>query len=258
MAPSFFKRLGVVAGFIVMLVITALIGLVAWWSWQQYVDQQTYDRISTEGQRVTVRADQVSRAYQSWKDQFTNVAYITFTFQNKPYTLRYHQDTTWLNTGDRVELFYHTGLGAFRQPRSFSAFKDYSNQSRLIRFTIINRWNDGSKWLLACIVLSGVFTLLLTGLLATLTGLSWLRLPGSLIFIALLLTGVGYLTYNTWQYYRYHSRLKTGSREETVAVLSTSRRSVSKRSNWFFTYEATVLYDKKKRPSPLKKKNMRY
>jgi hypothetical protein len=251
MVASFIKRLGAVAGFIVMLVITTVIGLLAWWSWQQYVDQQTYDRISTEGQRVTIRADQVSREYQSWKDQFVNVVYLTFTYQNKPHTLRYHQDTTWLKEGDRVELFYHAGLDAFRQPRTFSAFKDNSNQSRLIGFTIINGWNDGRKWLLACIVLLGVFTLLLTGLLATLTGLSALRTLGSFVFIAMLLTGVAYLTYNTWQYYRYHARLKAGSREETVQVLSTYRRSTSRRSNWFYTYEATVLHDKKERIIPI-------
>lgn len=248
MVQSFFKRLGAVAGFITMLVITGIIGLLAWMARQQYLEQQQYDLISTEGQRVTVRADQVDRKYQSWKDQFGNIAYLSFTYQNKPYTLRYKQDTGWLSSGDRVELFYHAGTDAFRQPRSYSAFKDNSHQSRLMKFTIISFWNDGRKWLVAWICLTAVFALLLAGLLATLTGLPAIQTAGRFIFIAMLLAGVAYLTYNTWRYYGYYNQLKSGAREETVQVLSTYRRNTSRQSTWHhYTYEATVQYGKQER-----------
>lgn len=239
------------AAFIVMLVITAIIGLFAWMCREQYLDQQQYDLISTEGQRVTVRTDQVSREYQSWKDQFANIAYLSFTYNNKPYTLRYKQDTSWLSSGDRVELFYHQGTDAFRQPRTYSAFKENSNQSKLVKFTIMSFWNDGRKWLAAFVILSSIFVLLLSGLLATLTGLTLLRTAGKFVFIAMLLAGVAYLTWNTWQYYRYYNQLKAGAQEETVQVLSTWRRNTSRRNNWFYTYEATVQHGKQERLIPI-------
>lgn len=251
MLQSLLKGIGTVAGFIFLLLLTAIIGLLAWGSRLQYIEQQQYDQISTEGQRVTVRAEQVSRESRSWKDQFGNVAYLTFTWQHKPYTLRYKQDTTWLSEGDRVELFYHAGTDAFRQPRAHSSFKENSNQSRLIGFSIVSMWNDGRKWLAAWIGLTCVFVLLLSGLLATLTGLSVIRTAGRFVFIGMLLAGVVYITYNTWQYYRYYNQLKSGSREETVQVLSTYRRSTSRRSNWFYTYEATVQHGKQERVIPI-------
>lgn len=257
MVRSFLKRLGAVAGFIVMLIITAIIGLLAWQCREQYLNQQQYELISTEGQRVTVRTDDVSREYRSWKDPFGNIAYLRFTYNNKPYTLRYQQDTSWLSSGDRIVLFYHPGTDVFRQPRTYSAFKDNSNQSKLVKFTIISFWNDGRKWLVACVLLSSIFVLLLSGLLATLTGSTIVRTAGRLVFIALLLAGVAYLTYNTWQYYRYYNQLKSGAHEETVQVLSTYRRNTSRRSNWFYTYEATVQHGKQERVIPIEEEEYR-
>lgn len=252
MAPtSITKRIGTVAGFITLLVITAVIGLLAWLARQQYLGQRQYEQISTEGQKVTVRADQVDRTSRSWKDQFVNTVYLTFTYQHKPYTLRYQQDTGWLNTGDRVDLFYHPGLDAFRQPRLHSYFKSNLHHSRLIGFAISAQWTDGRKWQVLWIALASVFALLLCSLLARLTGLQAIRTLGRLLFIGLLLTGVVYLTYNTWQYYRYYNQLRSGAREETVQVLSTNSRSVSKRSNWFYTYEATVQQGKQEKLIPI-------
>lgn len=257
MVQAFLKRLGTVAAFIVMLVVAAIIGLFAWMCREQYLEQQQYDLISTEGQRVTIRTDQVNRDYQSWKDQFANVVYLSFTYNNKSYTLRYKQDSTWLSAGDRVELFYHAGTDAFRQPRTYSAFRENSNQSRLVKFTVISFWNDGRKWLAACVILSSLFVLLLSGLLATITGLTILRTAGKFVFIAILLAGVAYLTYNTWQYYRYYNQLKAGAHEETVQVLSTNRRSSSRRTQWFYTYEATVQHGKQERVIPIEAEEYR-
>ncbi|AXY72613.1 hypothetical protein D3H65_00885 [Paraflavitalea soli] len=249
--------MGSVAGFIVMLVITVIIGLLAWLAREQWLDQQQYELISKEGRLVTIRTDDVNREYRSWKDQFAQIAYLSFTYNNKPYTLRYKQDTGWLTTGDRVALFYHPGTDVFRQPRSYNAFSNNSNQSRLVKFSIISFWNDGRKWLLACIVLTSLFLLLLSGLLATLTGWTIARTAGRFVFMALLLAGVAYLTWNTWQYYRYYNQLKAGAREETVQVLSTYRRSTSKRSNWFYTYEATVQHGKQERVIPIEEEEYR-
>ncbi len=174
-----------------------------------------------------------------------------FTYNNKPYTLRYQQDTSWLSSGDRIVLLYHPGTDVFRQPRTYSAFKDNNNQSKLMKFTIISfGMMEGNGWWLVC---SSVpfFVLLLSGLLATLTGSTIVRTAGRIVFIALLLAGVAYLTYNTWQYYRYYNQLKSGAHEETVQVLSTWRRNTSRRSNWFYAYEATVQHGKQERVIPI-------
>ena len=102
-------------------------------------------------------------------------------------------------------------------------------------------WNDERKWLIGSLVLAAVFLMLASTLLARLTGLQRLRLIGQLVFLGLLLMGVAYFTYNTWQHYQYHGQLKQEGHEETVQVQATSRRALSKRSSWFYTYEATVV-----------------
>lgn len=247
MQRSFAQRLGNLAGFITLLILTALTGWLTWLSWHQYRDEHRYGQISSEGQHVSVRISAIDRSSRSWTDQFTNTVYLSFHHQHKTYRLRYHQDSGWLNSGDQVDLLYHAGFDEFRQPRSHSFFRSNLQQSRLVGFTIVSSWNDERKWLIGCIILAAVFLMLASTLLARLTGIQRLRFIGQLAFIGLLLTGVAYFTYNTWQYYQYHSQLKRGGHEETVQVQATSRKALSKRSSWFYTYEATVVHNKEER-----------
>lgn len=251
MLKSLAQGFGKAAGFVLYLAFTALTGWLAWVAYQQYLDEHLYRQISTEGKRVSVKTDAVDRAYRSWKDQFVNVVYIAFTYQQKPYTLRYRQDTGWLNTGDRVDLFYHAGLDVFRQPKTHAFFRENGTRSHLIGYTIVSMWNDERKWLVGTIGLTAIFFMLLSGVLATLTGIQGIRAIGRLLFTCMLLTGVGYLTYNTWRYYRYHSQVKSGGREETVQVLGTNSRAASHRNTWFYTYEATVQHGRQERLIPI-------
>ena len=251
MLKPFAQRLGTAVGFIGQLVMTILVGWLAWFCYGQYTEEHRYGQISTEGQRLTVRIDQVDRNSQRWMDQLTNAVYITFTHGHKPYQLRYKQDSGWLSSGDRIELFYHAGLDEFRQPRAHAFFRNNPNHSRLIGFTIVNQWNDERKWLMATLLLGCICVMLACAVLATLTGMRALRSLGSFVFIGMLLTGVAYFTYNTYRYYQYHNELQKGGHEETVQVLTTSRRAVSKRSSWFYTYEATVVQEKQERLIPI-------
>lgn len=251
MAPTITNRIGAFAGTIGLLLITLAIGWLAWMARQQYLDQQQYDLVSTQGQLVTVKLEAVDRSSRNWKDQLTNAVYLQFAYQQKPYTLRYKQDSSWLTAGHRIELYYHAGLDAFRQPRLHSFFKTQPHQSRLIGFTITGQWTDTRKWLVLWVGLTTVFTLLAAGLLATITGIALFRTLGRLLFTGMLLTGVAYLTYNTIQYHRYYNRLRTGAREETVQVLGTNRRAISRRSNWFYTHEAMVQQGKQEKLIPI-------
>jgi hypothetical protein len=251
MLKSLLQRIGAVVGFIFMLVITAVIGLMAWAFRQEYLEQQLYQRISTEGQRVTIQVDQASRDNKSWLDQFGNGVYIDFTYQHQPYTIRYKQDGGWINKGDTIGLFYHSGMHAFRQPHTHGSFKENKGRSRLLGFSYMNMWDEERKWLVLWLGMTALFALLLSGILATITRLQVLRTAGRYIFISMLLLGAVYCAYNTWQYYRYYNRLKSGSQEETMTVVSTSKHNVTRRTNFLYTYEASVLQGGREKEIPI-------
>ncbi|WP_276483911.1 hypothetical protein [Paraflavitalea pollutisoli] len=251
MQQSFAQRLGSVARFIGSLLLTVVAGGLAWFFYQQHLDQQQYNQVIREGTRVVVTTTDVNRASRTRTDAFMNVAYISFDYQQKAYTIRYHQDSSWLSTGDRVTLYYHPGLDRFRQPRGYGAFSSKNRQSKLIGYTFLHGWNAERKWLVATLALTAIFVILACGLLAMISGLSIFRLVGRIIFIGLLLTGVAYLSYNSWRYYQYYHQVKSGGKEATVQVLSTSRHAVSRRSSWWYTYEATVLHNKQERVIPI-------
>lgn len=251
MQPSFAQQLGSIARFIGSLVLTAIVGLLAWFFYQQHLDQQQYKRIVATGHPVTVTITEASLDQRTWTDAFLNVAYLSFRYQQKDYTIRYKQDSIWLSPGDRIALYYSAAADAFRQPKAYATVPDNRRQSRLIGYTFLNSWNTDRKWGLATIALVALFVMLLCGLLATITHLEFLRTAGRLIFLALLLAGAAYLIYNTWRYYQYFNQVKKGALEETVRVVSTGRHAVSRRSSWWYTYEATILHHQQERVIPI-------
>lgn len=229
-------------GLVTMLLFAAITGILAWGSWQLYQNEKQLQQFKTAGQPVSVLVTSTDRQNRAWYDQFSNNVYITFNFNNRSYTARYTQDSGWINMGDRVTLLYHPALDAFRQSNKQIHFNKPTSHSRLISFSFTGRWSDGQKWLILSLALFTVFILVVTGMITSVINIPLLQGFGRFIVAGLVVTGALYFTYNGWQYYQYYKKIKNNSREETVTVLGTDSHARSKRSNWFYYYDATVQF----------------
>jgi hypothetical protein len=64
-----------------------------------------------------------------------------------------------------------------------------------------------------------------------------------------------YFTYNSWQYYNYYQKIKDNSSKLTTRVLSTDHHARSKRSNWWYTYDARVQFGNEQKMIPLEEED---
>lgn len=240
---------------IMMLIFAAVMGVLALGSWQLYKNEKELQQFITEGHPVKVQVTATDRQNQAWYDQFSNNVYITFNYNNRLYTIRYVQDSGWVNAGDRVTLLYHPAADAFRQLNRQIHFNKPTINSRLISFSFIGRWNEGQKWLLLTLILATVFALVSIGIISSFVQTPLLQGLGRLIITGLVVCGALYFTYNAWKYNQYYNKVKNNSQQETVTVLGTNSHARSKRNSWFYDYSATVQFGNEHKTIPIEEED---
>jgi len=240
---------------VMMLLFAAILGVLAWGSWELYKNEKELQQFIKEGRPVKVQVTATDRQNRAWYDQFANAVYITFNYNNRPYTARYLQDSGWVNEGDRVSLLYHPAFDGFRQPNKQIHFNKPTNHSRLIQFSFTGRWGDGQKWQFLSLALITVFVLVVLGIITTIIKAPVLHGLGRIMISGIVVCGALYFTYNGWQYYQYYQKIKNNSEQETVTVLGTASHARSKRNNWFYRYDATVQHGNEQRVIPIEEED---
>jgi uncharacterized protein YxeA len=240
---------------VMMLIFGIIIGLFAWGSWQLHENEKLSQQYIVEGQPVVVKITAADRQNRTWYDWLGNPVYITFKYHNHSYTTRYQPDSGSVNEGDRLALLYHAQLDAFRQPGKRIHFTRQNDRSRLIQFSITNMWSDERKWFMLSLAFSTVFFFILLGILNSIIQAPLLQHLGRFIILGLVLCGTLYFTYNSWQYYNYYQKIKDNSSKLTTRVLSTDHHARSKRSNWWYRYDAQVQYGNEQKMIPIEKED---
>lgn len=248
---TFIKFITAFARLVTTLLLTLLVGIAAWGSWQLHKNEKLSQQFAREGQLVAVQVKATYRGNRSWYDQFTSHVYITFKHLGRSYSTRFAQDSGWVNEGDKVALLYHPGMDTFRQPGNRIHFtSQFKDRSRLIDFTIASMWGDERKWQVLGLAFSALFIMLLFGMLTSFIRLPWLQWIGPLIVVVLVFAGTLYFTFNTLEYFNYYQKMKSG-RQISVRLLSTEYNARSRRSNGWYTYRATVQFGNGQRIIPI-------
>jgi hypothetical protein len=240
---------------IMMLVFAVVSGVLASGSWKLYKNEKELQQFMQEGRPVKVQVTATDRQNRTWYDQFSNMVYITFNYNNRLYTTRYVQDSGWVNAGDKVSLLYHAGEDGFRQLNRQMHFNKPTINSRLISFSFMGRWNEGQKWLLLTLMLATVFALVTIGIISSIVTIPLSGVIGRFIITGLVVCGALYFTYNAWQYNQYYNKIKNNSQQETVTVLGTNSHARSKRNSWFYDYDATVQFGNEQKTIPIEEED---
>src|SRR5882672_8374247 len=98
-----------------LLILVVFLGLFTRELWRIYFEQQRTERVAKDGVRIEVRVDHVSAARKSWRDLLSNSKYVDFRYGGKPYTLRYSQDSLFLEDGMLIPVYYSQSADAFVQ-----------------------------------------------------------------------------------------------------------------------------------------------
>lgn len=255
MVKGFFSSVRSFFRLIMMLVFAAVMGVLAWGSWQLYKNEKELQQFIKEGHPVKVQVTATDRQNQSWYDHFFNKVYITFNYNNRLYTTRYLQDSGWVYVGDKVTLLYHPEEDGFRQLNRQMHFNKPTTSSRLISFSFMGRWNEGQKWLLLTLLFATVFALVSLGIITSFIQIPLLQGLSRLIVTGLVICGALYFTYNAWQYNQYYNNIKNNSLQETVTVLGTNYHARSKKNNWFYHYDATVQFGNEQKTIPIEEED---
>jgi hypothetical protein len=241
---------------VMSLILVILLGCLARGSWRLYQNEKELQQFIKEGRPVNVQVTATDRQNHTWYDQFFNKVYVTFSYNNQPYTVRYLQDSGWVNTGDRLTLLYHPRYNNFRQAGKQVSFKTRDYRSRLLEFSFISMWSDERKWLLLTLLLATAATLTGIGLINSFVQVPVLPLAGRFIVTAAVVTFAVYFTYNSWQYHRYFTKIKNEGQPAAVTVISTGyERHSKRRKSWWVTYDARVQFGKEQKVIPIEEED---
>lgn len=249
------NTLGRVYSFLISLIFTAVLCLVTYGFWEYYRDVRLENQFAQEGRLVAVTVDQAAQKQRSWRDALSHSTYLTFRYNEKEYTTRYVMDSSYVGSGDRVELLYHPAYDAFRQARNEVHFDRSTQKSRLVNWTTIRSFTDENKLLLLCILLTTASFFLVTGVLATIMPVGFLQAIARLVFTVEVVIATIFLTYDTYQYFQYYQHLKANGHAVAVRVLDTHRRVVGNNTEstaWkLYNYDATIHYQRQERVIPI-------
>ncbi|MFD1144170.1 hypothetical protein ACFQ4C_23800 [Larkinella insperata] len=254
MLQDLFHFLGRLYSRLVSVILIALLAGATWLLAYFYQEEKLQNLFLKEGQFVQVQVADVDLAQRSWRDAFSNTSYITFPYQQKTYQTRYVMDSVWVGAGDRVQLLYHPGRDAFRQPHGER--KPDRTVSRLVRWSLVNDFSTEYKLLGGVLVLATFLFFLASGLVVSLfPGLTFLRTIARLVLVVVLGAVAVFFTYDAIAYHRYYQRIKTNGRPLEVTVLETDRQRIG-RSNRrsvlkSYRYNATCRFEKGKRTIPI-------
>lgn len=255
MIQQLVNTLGRIYSFVASLVVALVLSLATYGFWVYYQDVRLQNQFAQAGQPVTVTVDRATQQQQSWRDALSRSTYLSFRYRGKAYTTRYVMDSSYVGSGDRVQLLYHPAYDAFRQARNEIHFDRSTRKSRLISWTTIRSFTDENKLLLLCIVLATASFFLLTGVLATIMPLRFLQNIVRLVLTVELIIATIFLTYDTYQYFQYYQHLKANGHEVAVRVLDTHRdlrgNNTSSRAWKTYDYTATIHYQQQERIIPI-------
>ncbi|UOQ54336.1 hypothetical protein [Hymenobacter cellulosivorans] len=250
MLQNLFRWLGRLYSLLWTFIFVALLSVAAVLTWHFYQQEHLESQLRAGGQPVTVRVQQADRAPRAVWDGLGNFVYLGFTYHNQPYETRFVNDTLWLSEGDQVTLLYQPQLDVFGQVPSQQVSRPDRVVSRLIRWSAVPDFTKETKALaLFGLVMVGLF-FVGSGLLASLTGLTFIRTLARGVLVICLGAGALFFTYNTAQYYRYAAQLKATGQPLEVAVLDARQVSHGKRTNWY-TYEASFRFKGQERVIPI-------
>ena len=245
MFHKLFRLLSNLYGMLWMLIVSALLGAAAVLVWHFYQEERLQNQLVSDGDQVTVRVERTDRQPRGVLDALSSFVYVGFSYHNKPYETRCVNDTSWLSPGDRVALLYHPQLDVFRQPRARAA-TETRVVSRLVKWTVISELNSEKKALGLFIMIVVALFFTSSGLLVSLTGLTFIQtIARSVLILALGFLALFY-TYDTIRYYQYVASLKSNERPMDVEVIDTYRHTHGRRSGWY-TYEATFRFNGQER-----------
>ena len=258
MPTSFLTSVKQLLLFILHLFFTVVFGFMAWASWGLYHDEVSSNQYQQEGELKTVTVTDLNTEKRQWKDYLGNVEYISFIYQGKPYIARYPANPSFVSRGMQVTMLYDARLDAFRQPVKPVAVAA-TTRSRLLNWTSASLFSPKRLALMTCGIISVVFFFLLTGLLARIPGLAFLRMINGFVFTLFLLAGVLFLTYNAMVYYRYYHHIKASGERIEMVVLDKDRYQLTRSTGTdnfpLYGYSAQVQFRNAERTIPISKQD---
>jgi len=256
MFDKLFSTLGWFLRLLLGIALTTLLGLMTWTSWDYYQENRVQSRFDQEGKLLPLRIQAIARDRRSWRDQISNVVYLTTSYNGRPYTTRYVIDSVYVSEGDRVSLLYHPAYDQFRQPGRDTPVRKTVVKSRLIDWSAVSLFNGGNKLLFLCLALTMAFFFVASGTLQTMLPIPFLQRITGLVLFVVLLAATLFFTYDSYAYFQYYDRIKTNGHVVTVLVLDTDRYSAFSQtrrrsySTWYF-YKATIQYRRQQYQIPI-------
>jgi hypothetical protein len=216
-------------------------------AWRFYSDEQRVNNIGKDGVRITVHVDKVSNEKKSWRDYISNSKYISFAYHEKPYTLRYSQDSIFLQDGVEAPVIYSASRDEFMQPALALAQQPMYKTSPLVNFTAVKLFSTTNVILFFALLITVVLVVFILGFLATITGLGIIRAFQSGVLLLCALAGAIYLTYSSYTYWQYYTHLKSAGVPQVVKLEDISRDAqVNSRDNsdflMLYTYQARINF----------------
>ncbi|AUD02965.1 hypothetical protein [Spirosoma pollinicola] len=240
--------------FLFSLVVAVILGGLTWISWEFYQEGQLQDEFEQHGHLVALSVDEANQKQRSWRDIMSHSTYLTVTYKGKTYQSRFVMDSAYVGGGDKVNLLYHPGYDAFRQPGHEVRFDQSKRKSRLIEWTSIRDLTNQHRLLLFCLLLSIASFFCITGLIVTIIPVPFLSAIARFLFVASLAIAAIFLTYDGWAYVQYYQHIKAHGIVLPVHVLDTRKRVVghhsSKGPDWY-RYEATIAQQQRERVIPI-------
>ena len=200
-------RIITVIGQIILLL---FVGFLAREAWRMYSAARQIDRVAKDGIRVQVRVDQVTTEKRSWRDYLGNSKYVHFHYEGKEYTLRYSQDSVFLQPGALIPMYYSPSGDEFVQSIKSLRREDNVRTSPLVNFTVVRLFTATHALLFFCCGLWLLFGIFALGFLARLSGMGVLWTLQNWLAGLCGLALAFYCSYNAFANWRYASKLRQG------------------------------------------------
>lgn len=219
MPTNLFRLLGRAYSLLATLVVAALLGATAAATWHFYQEERLRGQLETQGEAVTARVERTDRKHRQVWDALGNFVYVGFTYHGRPYEARCVSDTSWLAAGDRIALRYHAQRDVFGQLRKSLITGRNQGVSRLLNWSVLPDFSSEIRALILFVLTAGALFFMVSGLLASLTGFTFVSALARPVGVIALGALAGFFTYDAAQYYRYATSLQhDGSPMQVVVV----------------------------------------
>jgi hypothetical protein len=230
------------------IILLLFVGFLAREAWRIYSQEHQAERVAQDGVRLKVRVDEVTTEKKSWRDYLSNSKYVHFRYEGKDYTLRYSQDSVFLQPGILIPVYYSASADEFVQSIKPLQSKEIVRTSPLVNFTVVRLFTTMHAILAACWMLTLLFVIFALGFLARLTRIEVLWTVQNWIagFCAVCLAI--YFSYNAVANWRYASKLRQGVAqqvkvEDIYRTMDVNPRGDNSDVFIFYVYRARVLFN---------------